>query len=292
MKKIAASPTLAQIQRWFLEAISHPSGVQAGNATIDASTHLTFAEDHITDLVTASKKLTAWERLGIYNQAYFARLLECMQEEYPMVRHTVGDDLFHDFALSYLQQHPPSSYSLYHLGTHFPKFLLAQRPVKSLSSEIDWADFIIDLADYEWQLNEVFDGPGMEMLSPLDLTRLANQQSHELPLLRFRPVSCLRLLEYRFPVHRYFSAIRNSQVTDPPTANPTHLAITRRNYKVEHYEMCRPAWMLLTQLVAGATLGESMEHLLSNEQDHPELENRIFEWFRDWMSLGFFASCE
>ncbi len=121
----------------------------------------------------------------------------------------------------------------------------------------------------------------MENLLPLDSSHLEHRQSHELPLLRFTPVPCLRLLEYRFPIHRYFSAIRNSTVTDPPTASTTYLAIIRRNYQVEHYELCRPAWLLLTKLVAGATLGESLEDLLSHEQDHPELENKLFEWFRD-----------
>ena len=41
-----------------------------------------------------SQALTALERLAIYGHAYYARLLECLREEFPVLKHALGEELF------------------------------------------------------------------------------------------------------------------------------------------------------------------------------------------------------
>ena len=72
-------------------------------------------------------------------------------------------------------------------------------------------------------------------------------------------VPCLRLLVLRYPVHRYFTAVRRHEDPDPPEPAETFLAVTRRRFVVRHYGLSpAPAYQLLTHCLNGATVGEAI----------------------------------
>lgn len=103
---------LLERQRWML---SHILNGPKFNSNI---------EDHImsTDLFPAQ------QRLAIYQDGYRLRLLECLENEFPILHLHLGEKIFRLFALSYLEQCPSKSYSLYLLGQNFPNFLRQTRP--------------------------------------------------------------------------------------------------------------------------------------------------------------------
>jgi hypothetical protein len=61
------------------------------------------------------------DRLAIYGTAYYARLLECLLEEFPVLVHALGEELFDAFAVGYLQKYPSRSYTLNDLATNIPR---------------------------------------------------------------------------------------------------------------------------------------------------------------------------
>ena len=79
-------------------------------------------------IVTRSQSLTSTERLQIYANAYFARLFECLHEEFPALLHALGEETFDAFAFGYLQQYPSRSYTLAELGRNFAAYLAEVRP--------------------------------------------------------------------------------------------------------------------------------------------------------------------
>src|SRR5688500_12916565 len=103
-----AADSLARIQRWMQAVIRQPAG--EGTERVDA-------------LILPSRSLSSRDRLQIYANAYFARLLEVLTGEYPAVAHAVGAEVFAEFALGYLNRHPSSSYTLSQLGGRFPQHL-------------------------------------------------------------------------------------------------------------------------------------------------------------------------
>src|SRR5271155_476952 len=119
---------LEQIQRWMQAAIMHPVGIAEGIASPDARKHIDIGPDEAEMVVNRSRSQTALERLSIYGYAYYARLLECLREEFPVLKHALGDELFDGFAAEYLEQYPSRSYTLFHLGLDFPRFLAETRP--------------------------------------------------------------------------------------------------------------------------------------------------------------------
>jgi hypothetical protein len=287
----AAQPDLDVIQRWMQSVIMHPDGVAKGVASAAARQVLNINLGEVDKLLSRSRALTALERLQIYGSAYFARLLECLREEYPVLAHALGEETFDAFAFAYLQKHPSRSYTLHQLGAAFPRFLAETRPE---CSEETWPDFLIDLATLEWSFNEVFDGPGAEGEALLDSAQLLAIPPERWADTRLVPVPSLRMLALRFPVHRYYSAVRKQEKVDPPEPAEIFLAITRRDYVVRHYPLERTAYALLQQMLAGRCVGEAIGALAGSLVDigDDQLALRLQEWFRNWTAEGFFRGVE
>ena len=287
-------PDLEQIQCWMQAAITHPGGVGAGVDSAEAQRHIGVGPDGVESVFTRSAKLTALERLAVYGSAYFARLLDCLREEFPVLKHALSEEVFDAFAVGYLQQYPSRSYTLFELGKDFPRFLRETRPaLEADDSPTDWADFLIDLATLERTFNEVFDGPGVEGQPLLDPDQLAAIPAERLPEARLVPVSCFRLVSLRYPVHSYFTAVRKGEDPVPPEPAVTHLAVTRRGYVVRHYELSKPAYDLLSALAAGQPLGRAIGWVVESAgSDAGRLESNLRTWFHDWAAEGFFNQIE
>lgn len=281
--------TLAALQQWFQAAITHPEGVRQGVASADARRHIDVTPSEVERVLTRSNALGPLDRLAVYGHAYFARLLDCLREEYPVLKHALGDEAFAAFAAGYLQQHPSRSYTLFALGETFPEFLRATRPAQEgEDGQPDWADFLIDLAELELLFNKVFDGPGTEGEPPLGLPDLAAVDPDRLLDCRFDPAPCLRLIALRFPAHTYLTAVRRKEEPIPPDPAETFLAVSRARYVVRHYELSRPAYRLLYELVSGNTLGGALATAVAEPGAPTDAD--LGDWFRDWAGRGFFRS--
>lgn len=287
---MTVSPALAPLQRWFQAAITHPEGVRQGLHSADARAHLDVSADDAERVLTRSTALGALDRLAVYGFAYFARLLDCLREEYPVLKHALGDEAFDAFAAGYLQEHPSRSYTLFDLGKRFPDFLRATRPaLDGDDGQPDWADFLIELAELERLFNQVFDGPGVEGQSLLSPEELACLDPEHVLDCRLTAVPCLRLVSLRFPVHRYFTTVRGGGDPIPPDPAETCLAVTRSRYVVQHYELSRPAFALLNDLLAGNTIGAALARA-AEQADAGALETSLRDWFADWAAQGFFCA--
>jgi hypothetical protein len=285
---------LAQIQRWMQAALVHPVGVEEGMRSPEARQHIDIGPAEVHKVLTRSRALSAIERLGIYGSAYYARLLECLREEFPVLKHALGEEVFDAFAVDYLQQYPSRSYTLCDLGKQFPRYLAETRPeAEGGEGSTDWPDFLIDLATLEQTFNEVFDGPGVEGQRLLDTEQLAAVPAERFLEARLVPVCCLRLLALRYPVHAYLTSVRKEKEAEPSEPAETFLAVTRRDYVVTHYELSRPAYELLSGLASGETVGQAIERAVEAAgSDLERLAANLRTWFHDWAAEGFFLRIE
>jgi hypothetical protein len=271
-------------------AITHPAGVVDGLNAAETRRHLDVGADEAEQVITRSRALSGTERLAIYSSAYYARLLECLSEEFAVLRHALGEEVFNAFAVDYLRTYPPGSYTLCQLGANFPRFLAESRPPKEEGADAaDWADLLIDLAVLERTFGEVFDGPGVEGRRLLAAAAFAAVPTERWPQARLTPVPCLRLLSLRFPVAEYFTAVRQGDNPDLPAPVDTFLAVTRRRYVVRHFSLSRTEHAVLSALLAGQTVLEAVAGAAQEEGDDLDrLDADLWEWFRTWAVNGLF----
>ena len=299
------------VQRWMQAVITHPHGIAAGISSPEARTEIDVDPAHVESVITRSQALNSVDRLAVYGNAYYARLLECMRDLFPALVQALGAELFDSFAFSYLQQCPPHSYTLERLADRFVQFLEETRPkLRDLTDDTDeaddtgdlaanadtdedvlaaaWPDFIIDLARLEWTIDHVFDGPGVERQPPLTVEQLTSIPADQWPHARLEPVVCLRLLTFKYPVNGYYTAFRRGEAPPLPDACESFAAIARRDYIVRRFELSKPQFELLSALVSGRSVGEAIAQCTDFCADVDSVATSLQNWFRIWSANGFF----
>ena len=298
MSETGSGPrSLDVVQRWFQAVVTHPGGVEGGARSEEAQGLIRLDRGELEAVIGRSRNLTAAERLSIYANAYYARLLECLGGCFPMLKRALGDEVFDSFAFEYLQRYPSRSYTLDRLGESFPRFLDETRPERDDGGEpngVDWPDFLIDLATLEWTIAKVFDGPGVEGQSLLTPELLQSFPAERFAEARLVPVVCLRLLTFRYPVNAYFTAARQAEEGEEipvPEAAEERVAILRRDFVVRRYPLTAPQHALLQAIRNGATVGEAIAASAgASELDDDALAAELRAWFRFWCAEGFFQA--
>jgi Putative DNA-binding domain len=257
---------LVALQHWLLAAITEP-----------IAPHQSAVEQRIMP----SPEQSAAERLDIYRGAYLARLLEVLREQFPCARFAVGDELFDQFATSYLEAHPPRSYTLAKLADSLVSHLEATRPA-------DWGEFVVDLARLEHAIDRVFDTAGPETLPPFTMP----QAAHDSLILTLAPG--LELHEFGYPVSTYYTAWKVGSEPKWPAPQQQFVALLRRDYIVRRHELTRLQYELLLGISRGLALGETVAAAActADDVDADKLAAEFGDWFAAWTASGFFAAAQ
>lgn len=260
----------------------HLAGLQTWmQAALMLSGPLPTRED-IDRLIAPSPTLSARQRLAIYQQGYYTRLVQCMESQFKALYHTLGKDLFDDFCREYLKQYPSQSPTLSALGARFSHFLNDTRPDKDAEEKEVWVDFMIDLARFEWDLYLVFDAEGQEGKPYAD--DLSPDES-----LGLQP--CFYLREYRFPVSPYYHAVAQGNDPEIPDAGQDWVAFVRKNFRIGIFSLSAPQFTFLQEMNQGRTVAEAIHQTGRFYQAPlPEIQSAWAMWKATWLDAGFFIT--
>lgn len=263
MKPSLAHQPLHALQTWMQTVVTHPLGVTNGIASEAAQSAVPIRLADIESVIGRSRALSSVERLAVYGNAYFARLLDCLADEFPTTKQVLGEDAFNSLGMQYIHACPSRSYTLNGLGRRFPDYLRETRPEHV--PHPSWPDFVIDLATLERTYSEVFDGPGIELESrdalgePLTPDALQRLTPAEIAHLVLHPAPCLRLRQLDFPAHTAISAARTGSMIPALSPEPTFLVVTRRDFIVRRCAVTRNEFAVLQALVGGAPLSAALQ---------------------------------
>ena len=281
-------PNLEQLQRWLLAAITHPAGIRAGVLSAGAQQGTSSGLQTVEQVLLPSERMTAEQRLTIYQQAYFARLIAALKEFFPCLADSLGDEVFAQFAVGYVQSYPSQSYTLQRLADRFVQFLQETRPSDAGAADA-WTGFWIDLARLELAIDRVFDAPGPEQEPKLTHEQLLSLPAQGWAEAHLQLARGMELLRFEFPVGPYFSSWKQGKTNAVPLPQPSYVALSRRDYVVRRYELTAVQHLLLESLAAGSTVGEAIEAAAEVEADWDALAADLQNWFRQWAAEGFFS---
>lgn len=273
----SSAPGLRELQRWFASVTTHPEGVLEGHLNPGRSKKL-------ERLVTPGPQLSAIDRVQIYADGYFARLVECLTDDYPALSYALGEEEYSSLARAYIESYPSRSRSLNAYGAQMAAFCRA-RPEA-------WASFAADLARLEWALVEVVHEPASEGLAP---DALATIPAVRWQTARLLPSRGLRLLSFDYPVNDFFQAFRDERAPEMPGRAPTATVVYRQGLALWRMGLEPQAALLLKDLlssvplaVAVATL-EARSHAAGTSE---ELARQLPHWLGSWVHSGFFRGVE
>ncbi len=182
----SAAPTLERIQRLTFAALTWPEGVADFASTGGGATRAALLGSYLDHA-----DLGPIERLDIYANAYFYRLLGALREVYPRLARQLGEPAFHNLVTDYLLEHPSTSPDLTHLADALPAFL--RSPTRQRAEQ--WQTALPGLAELELALARALHAPDAETLTHADLLALAPAEWPSL-VLRLVPSASTLALEH------------------------------------------------------------------------------------------------
>jgi len=253
-------------QLWFARAVMDGAGI-----------------DEAPRRLTAGPKQSATDRLDIYRRGYEARLVECLADDYPVLKRALGAEAFESLCRRYIERHPSRSPNLNRFGAQMAAFCRDE-----LEGPTSKRALATDLASLEWAIVEVIHAPRSE---PLTLEAFSRVPSDGWGDARLELNTAFRLLKFEYPVNAYFQAVLDG--ADPVAPGPARSAtlVYRSGTTIWRSDLTAPAFDVLSGLVAGETLAASLSRAEGElaKLDPAEASGQVARWFRDWVADGLFV---
>lgn len=267
---------LAELERWMQALLTHPDGPRAGAASPEARTALPAT---LPEVFLPSKQLTSEERVGVYAEMYFLRLLEVLEEEFPALVQLLGHERAHELFQAYVVAHPSRHYSLNVLGQKLEAFLRDEVPA------LESRAFALELVRLERSIQDVFDAP--------ECTSLATDAIAAVPPERWGgarlvPIPALALHAFTHPLNVWYQAFRNDAPIEVPVPDPSWLVVFRQEGRVWRMDLAHAQHALLSALTRGDTLEGALAALAEDGLDLAAIGPELQGWFRTWAAEGFF----
>lgn len=255
-------PGLRVLQEWLLAVSTHPESADqciAGQSL------------PLTEVVRSNTLATPLERLEVYNHAYFARLEECLADDFPAVKHALGELAFANLCRHYATACPSRGPSLNNFGAQLPRFLEKRTTPRS---------FVSELARLEWAIVEVLHAPESDGLAAAALAALPSERNGEV---RFAPGASVRLIQSEYPVNRYFQEYLQGAEPPLPSKQESFVVVARHGYRIRRFELPHEQGLVLARLFSGAPLGAALSGVEAEQ-------GSVAAWFQGWTEQRFFTT--
>ena len=268
-----AKKTLRETQELFWKLITAPEGAEKSLAVLELETK------DLEEVVRSTERMSALERMDVYANMYFFRILDVIRDDYPRLAHAIGEERFHNLITDYLLAHQSTNPSLRFVGQHLASFLESH----AVGEQYAWA---ASLAKLEWARVDVFDAPDHDVLTVEELASIPPEQWAGLAL-EVSPALQTHIVTW--PVHEIWRAIKENDVhaddIDAIEAKPTRLRVWRRDGNVVvHKPMTELEYEALRGFAAGHALGplcEQLVHLSDDGAIAVDLATYLQEWISD-----------
>ena len=262
---------LSETQRLLWSLITSPEGVPKALAEPARGPGLARALERT---VRGDARLSAVERLDVYANMYFFRLLDVLKGDYPAVLAVTGDARFHNLVTDYLLVHVPSRPSLRYAGARLPDFLHTH-------SLRDGFPYLADLARLEWAMVDAFDAEDATVLSAGALGSIAPERWGDL---RFRFHPSLQLLDCGWAVHLLRQRVDHGEEAGVPNAEAVPLCVWRRDFSVFHRVLRDPERRVIALLREGSDFASACAiaaETVGGEDAPQTVASFLATWLRD-----------
>lgn len=219
--------------------------------------------------------------LRIYSQAYTARLVAALRDNFGVLPRVMGDDAFDALALAYIEAHPSRHPSIRWFGDRLPEFMAIAR------EDLVPHPALIDLARMEWALRSAFDATDAQALTADDL---ACVPADDWPALVFTALPGVQLLAMAWNVGPAWRALQDAQAPDlvEPQSLDHTLLIWRQGLDTRWRALDDTTARLLRCALNGETFADLCA-LAASELGAEQAALLAAGALRGWIADGLFA---
>lgn len=278
--------SLKTTQEWFASVITYPLG---DNDTISSySPHGFLIAEEATRYIVPSSTLKPHQRLQIYNQQYWWRLLNTLHINFPLVTRLFGRNGFNEqIGIPYLMKYPPNHWSLSAVGERLPGW------ISECYLEPD-QNLVHHAATLDWAFTASFIAP---QLKTLDLARLIQQKPESLLNTPFYLQPHIHLFTWEYDLLTFRDKFLEqdadywieNRFPDLPKGK-TYRFILYRNAKnnLAWREITQGEYLLLTCFKTGSSMASACEFMETQEPAlYNEVATNLQKWIQDWTQLGW-----
>lgn len=231
---------LKDTQKLLYRLIAAPNGVAEGLAHERA-----LPRGGLDAIIGGDARMAAVERLDIYANMYFYRLLEILTNDFPGVTAAVGADNFHNIVTGYLIERPPTEPSVFWAGRHLADFLRTHPILREFP-------YLADLAALERAIVEVFCARDM---AALDAAAMRAIPPARWPSVRMRAVAAFQVIESDWRVAPILRAVEGGRKFKALRQDASRILVWRPRTKVFYREIDPVEAGAIAKLRRGATFG-------------------------------------
>jgi len=251
-----------------------------------------------SSFVAPNSRLSAFERLEIYNRQYWFRVLGALAEDFPGLRAVLGGSRFEAMSVAYLSAHPSRSFTLRNLGSKL---------VEWLGGHAEWGGrrhaLALEVARVEWAFVEAFDNGErtpltLDQITTLDGgSRLALQPHVRLLALAYRADEIVLALHQRDKRQTSEAGVKQDEIMEAPARLPklrrraTWVAAHRVDFNVYYRRLEREEFVTLMAIREGKPLIEALSSgFAESRMVEAQRPSRVREWFTAWAELGWICA--
>lgn len=278
--------SLAKKQIWFAGLITQPlteeNGIQSYTATKQT------IEQEAKKEIKPSPTMQPWERIEIYNQQYWWRILDMMQQLYPLVVRLFG---YHDFnktiAVPYLQKYPSFHWSIDSIGRRLPKWIREDYTG-------DDKELVKDAVDLDYAFQE----SSLSGEKPvIDVSHFQEEELSQLVHRRIYLQPCIHLFALEYNLFQFRDEIIQNEpeywidhdFPELPKEKRYYGIVYRaKNYNVIWDSLSSAEFHVLWKFQEGCTIENACEWLERQDAGmSDEAAAHIHFWFQEWTMRGW-----
>lgn len=212
----------------------------------------------LVGLIENTSDIPGDERLGVYENNFFASIVAVMATTFPTVENLVGQGYFKNLARLFVQSHPPHSGCLHEYGDLFPNFI---KHYKAL----DNYPYLSDVAALDWARHVVYNAQDARPLPQDDFQAL---QDTDLNHVTFAFLPALQVMASNYPLEQIWQLVyEGRQELVDMNVGGAYVLVCRPHYDIQQYWLDEIAFHLITGLRTGRSLGHMFEALASAGKD-------------------------
>jgi hypothetical protein len=228
-------------------------------------------------LIISTKKVNAQQRLAIYSDAYQARLLEALEDNFPVLKDYMGEDEFYALGCEYIHCYPSTFRSIRWFGDQLAIFLREH-------SQYLGSPWLSDFASVEWALSQVFDAADSDVFTIEDMNAISPDAWVNMTI-HFHPSVHRILLSWN--IFEIRQALLQDKTPKDPIQNPSPMSwlLWRKDFDTQYCSLIEDEAWAMEAISQGAPFSEMCEGL-SQWMNEEDTVIRAVSLLKSWITAG------
>lgn len=227
----------------------------------------------IIQRIESTPQRSAGQRMSYYGEAYILRLKEALSTDYERLHCYLGDELFDNLMMQYIQRYPSQHTSLRYFGQHMLQLVEELEPFKSLTE-------VAEITRIEQAFANSFDAADCLCVTQSQLAQLAPEAWASLTLHLHESV---QLLPQQYNSFQIWKMLENEQI--PPAKIPDNTTwLIWRHDLISQYRALNNAELTALSIATSTGSFTQICEALLNHFSEEEVPLKAVKYLQQWIN--------